>query len=309
MKVVFMGTPEFAVASLQAIHASSHTIVGVVTAPDKPTGRGQQMSVSAVKKYAETHSLTILQPEKLRSPEFLHTLQTLEADVFVVVAFRMLPEAVWMMPPKGTINLHASLLPNYRGAAPINWAIINGETETGLSTFFIEKEIDTGNIIYAEKLFIGSDENVGELHDRMLDIGSGLVLKTLNDVEKGIHPQIPQDHSEEEKSAPKIFKETCKIDSSKTIQEVHNLIRGLSPYPGAWLSLQGKSMKILKSKIPDIQVDKSLLTSIPNEDFFFLTDKKRLFLECKNGLIEVLFLQLEGKKAMDSRDFLLGFRI
>ncbi|MFN3316928.1 MAG: methionyl-tRNA formyltransferase, partial [Raineya sp.] len=235
MRIIFMGTPEFAVPSLQVLVENGYNIVGVVTAPDKPAGRGKQMQVSEVKQYALSQNLPILQPEKLKSPDFLAELQALKADLQVVVAFRMLPEVVWAMPPIGTFNLHASLLPKYRGAAPINWAIINGETETGVTTFFLQHEIDTGNIIFQEKEPISPTDTAGSLYQRLMHKGAKLVLKTVQTIEKGDVQTFPQ--VGEITHAPKIFRETCQIDWNKTSTEIYNFVRGLAPYPAAWTTL------------------------------------------------------------------------
>src|SRR6476619_4198146 len=253
LKIVFMGTPEFAVASLDALVNAGFNIAGVITAPDKPAGRGLKISESAVKKYAMEKDLKILQPEKLKNPAFLEELRSLQADVQVVVAFRMLPEVVWNMPPLGTINVHASLLPQYRGAAPINWVIINGEKETGVTTFKLQQEIDTGNILQQEKIAIGEDETAGELHDRMKIIGAELLVKTIKGLMDGMVKEISQSESANPKfeilhHAPKIFTETCKIDWSKTVDEIYNLIRGLSPYPAAFTYLNNKILKIYHAK-------------------------------------------------------------
>jgi methionyl-tRNA formyltransferase len=254
-RIVFMGTPDFAVASLDALVKAGYHIVGVVTAPDKPAGRGMKMSESAVKKYAVQHQLPVLQPEKLKNPEFLENLKMLKADLQVVVAFRMLPEVVWNMPAMGTINVHGSLLPQYRGAAPINWAVINGERETGVTTFKLQHEIDTGNILLQDRMPIGEDETAGEVHDRMMMLGAQLLVRTIEGLEKGLLTETPQtqllqanDSSAIIKHAPKIFTETCLVDFSKTTAEVHNQIRGLSPFPGAITHLGGKMLKIYRSK-------------------------------------------------------------
>jgi methionyl-tRNA formyltransferase len=309
MKIVFMGTPDFAVACLDSLHQSSHEVVAVITAPDKPTGRGLQMSMSAVKKYALEHDLPILQPEKLKNPEFLANLASFNADMQVVVAFRMLPEVVWSMPPKGTINLHASILPNYRGAAPINWVIINGEVESGVSTFFIEKEIDTGNIIFTEKLNIGPDENAGELHDRMMAIGAALIVKTLDAVSTGDYPSIPQDFSIDQKAAPKIYKETCQLNFKQNTQVLHNMIRGLSPYPAAWTSLNGKQLKVFKAEPLFDLTGIENLEEITQPEFSLLTNHKNILaLKTNDGYLNVLTLQLEGKKRMETDEFLRGYR-
>ncbi|MGZ3927285.1 MAG: methionyl-tRNA formyltransferase, partial [Mucilaginibacter sp.] len=247
MRIVFMGTPEFAVTSLDALIKAGSEIVGVVTAPDKPAGRGQKLNVSAVKQYALDNNLRVLQPEKLKNEEFLEELRSLNADLQVVVAFRMLPEAVWNMPSKGTINLHASLLPQYRGAAPINWVLINGEKESGVTTFFLKHEIDTGDILFTEKVTLTGHETAGELHDRLMYKGAGLLVKTVKGVESGRyseHPQAELSTGTELKNAPKIFKEDCKIDWNQPAEKVYNLIRGLSPYPTAFTILNEKILKV-----------------------------------------------------------------
>jgi methionyl-tRNA formyltransferase len=249
LRIVFMGTPEFAVASLDALVNADFNIIAVITAPDKPGGRGMQLQQSAVKKYAVEKGLNILQPEKLKAPEFLDELKSLNADLQIVVAFRMLPEIVWNMPPMGTINLHGSLLPQYRGAAPINWAIINGEKETGVTTFKLKHEIDTGNILLSQKIPIGEDETAGELHDAMKEIGAALLVKTVSKLAEGKSEEINQSsvvglQSPELKHAPKIFTETCKIDWNNTTSKIYDLIRGLSPYPAAFTYLDKKILKI-----------------------------------------------------------------
>src|SRR6195952_2091472 len=247
MRIVFMGTPQFAVASLDALIQAGSDIVGVVTAPDKPAGRGQKVSESAVKQYAVANGLKVLQPEKLKSPEFLADLKALHADLQVVVAFRMLPEVVWDMPAKGTINLHASLLPQYRGAAPINWVLINGEKESGVTTFCLKQEIDTGDILFTEKVTLTGHETAGELHDRLMYKGAGLLVKTVKGVESGMYTENPQHQlveGVELKHAPKIFKEDCQIDWKQPAEMVYNLIRGLSPYPTAYTILNEKILKV-----------------------------------------------------------------
>src|SRR3569833_2301463 len=237
MRIVFMGTPEFAVASLEALIEAGCNIVGVLTAPDKPAGRGQKVSESAVKQYANAHNIKVLQPEKLKNEQFLSDLRALNADLQVVVAFRMLPEIVWNMPPKGTINLHASLLPQYRGAAPINWVLINGEKESGVTTFFLKHDIDTGDILFTEKVTLTGKETAGELHDRLMAKGAGLLVKTVKAIESGRYTESPQEQLTEGvklRHAPKIFKDDCKIDWTQPAQNIYNLIRGLSPYPTAF---------------------------------------------------------------------------
>jgi methionyl-tRNA formyltransferase len=307
LKIVFMGTPEFAVASLDALVDAGFNITGVITAPDKPAGRGMKLSESAVKKYALERDLKILQPEKLKNPAFLEELRSLQADVQVVVAFRMLPEVVWSIPPLGTINVHASLLPQYRGAAPINWAIINGEKETGVTTFKLQHEIDTGNILLQEKIKIGEDETAGELHDRMKIIGAGLLVRTIKELADSTireisQSEIPNPKSEILRHAPKIFTETCKIDWTKTIDEIHNLIRGLSPYPVAFTYLNNKMLKIYRSK------KEISLNAFDNGSVH--TDRKTfLKFACSNGFIHAIDVQLESKKRMDIENFLRGYKV
>ena len=308
LRIVFMGTPEFAVASLDALIKAGYNIVGVVTAPDKPAGRGMKMNESAVKKYATEHGLKVLQPEKLRNPDFLEELKSLNADLQVVVAFRMLPEVVWNMPRMGTINLHGSLLPQYRGAAPINWSVMNGETSTGVTTFKLKQEIDTGNLLLQESFPIGEDENAGEVHDRMKDIGAQLLVKTVKGLVEGTLKETPQaplvssDSSETElKHAPKIFAETCKIDFSKSVDEVHNLVRGLSPFPGAFTYLDGKMIKILKGK-------KEITDPKPPQGQIESDNKTFLKFACADGYIHVLEIQMEGKRRMKIEEFLRGYK-
>lgn len=334
-----MGTPEFAVASLDALVKAGCTIVAVITAPDKPAGRGMQLQQSAVKKYAVDNNLPVLQPEKLKNPEFLEELKSLNADLQVVVAFRMLPEVVWNMPPMGTINVHGSLLPQYRGAAPINWAVINGEKETGVTTFKLKHEIDTGDILLQESFAIGENETAGEVHDRMKEIGANLLVKTVRgladgsvkeksqesmgnvqrangEIEAGeAHSSFTIHHSL--KHAPKIFTDTCKIDFSKTVDEVHNLIRGLSPFPGAFTMLNGKTLKIYKSErqgrgaLSDLDPGKGIpgiVSAADNSPAACSDGKTFLKFACADGFIAVKELQLEGKKRMSTEDFLRGYR-
>ena len=304
MKIVFMGTPDFAVASLSALLEADFEIVGVITAPDKPAGRGQKIQESAVKKFVTVHGLNLMQPQRLKDPEFLETLRSLNADIQVVVAFRMLPELVWNMPPRGTINLHASLLPQYRGAAPINWAIINGEKLSGVSTFFLKQEIDTGDLLFTEEVHIGADDTAGDLHDKLMHIGASLLVKTLKAIEAGKFKEIPQsDYSETGlKTAPKIFKENCQIDWNKPAKEVYNLIRGLSPYPTSFCHFKGKTLKIYRALIEH--------TNHNSEPGSIITDNKNyLKFACIDGQISVLELQLEGKKKMKVDEFLRGVRV
>ena len=297
-----MGTPDFAVASLDALVQANFNVVAVVTAPDKPAGRGQKLNESAVKKYAVEKGIPVLQPEKLKNPEFIAELKSSQADLQVVVAFRMLPEVVWNMPPKGTINLHGSLLPQYRGAAPINHAIINGEKESGVTTFFLTHEIDTGNIILSDSTAIADDETAGDLHDKLMYIGANLLVKTLKAIEAGEVNEQPQPQSGELKHAPKIFKDDCKIDWNNGAQTIYNLIRGLSPYPTAFTFLNDKTLKVFKAEIED--KEPGIVAG------GFLTDGKTyLKFAAKDGFIKLLDIQYEGKKRMLIEDFLRGMRL
>jgi methionyl-tRNA formyltransferase len=306
LKIIFMGTPEFAVPSLNKIYEAGYEIAAVITAPDKPAGRGMQLTQSAVKKFALEKKLKILQPEKLKSPEFIEELKSLKADLQVVVAFRMLPEIVWNMPPMGTVNLHASLLPQYRGAAPINWAIINGEKETGVTTFKLQQQIDTGNILLQEKIPVSENETAGTLHDKMMNIGADLLLKTIQQLSNGTLKEIPQpsisnvEHATL-RAAPKIFTETGEIKWNQNVQEIYNLIRGLSPYPSAFTFLNGKKLKIFSAEKEN--------SGESNEAGQFLTDHKTfLKFAAKDGFISLKEIQLEGKKKMKIEDFLRGWR-
>ena len=314
LRVVFMGTPEFAVSSLEAIHARSpHQVVGVVTVPDKPSGRGQLLTPSAVKKYAIEHQLPVLQPDKLKNPDFLQQLALWDADIFVVVAFRMLPADVWKMPPLQTINLHGSLLPQYRGAAPINHAIINGETETGVTTFFIDETIDTGKIVFSEKINIGNDEDADSLHDRMKVIGAELVVKTLQAIAADDANPLPQEQwllSEENrlKSAPKIHPSDCMIGWQDTAINICNKIRGLSPYPAAFTRLKHengtlRTLKIYKAKTADRDFSGNAGTIMLSDN------KKQCFIAAKDAWIELLEVQIDGKKRMNTEDFMRGFEV
>lgn len=297
-----MGTPEFAVSSLRILVENKINIVAVVTAPDKPSGRGLKLTASPVKQAALEYGIPVLQPEKLKSPEFLEELKSFDANLQIVVAFRMLPEAVWNMPEIGTFNLHASLLPQYRGAAPINWAIINGEKETGVTTFFLQHEIDTGDIIFQEKTPIDPDENVESLYNRLMTIGSELVLKTVKEIQSGNIKTRPQIFKDELKPAPKIFKENCQIDFSKTALEVKNFIRGLSPFPGAWTTINDKYFKILKVEIESVKNS--------HENTSFLSDNKtHLKIPASDGLLSIKELQMEGKKRMTIEEFFRGNKI
>lgn len=298
-----MGTPEFAVASLEALVNAGCNVVAVVTAPDKPAGRGLKLTASAVKQYAVDKGLTVLQPVKLKDEGFVASLKALQADLQIVVAFRMLPEVVWNMPPMGTINVHGSLLPQYRGAAPINWAVINGEKETGVTTFKLKHEIDTGDILLQQSFAIGENETAGEVHDRMKLIGAELLVKTVVELAENTITEIPQSLAVFEiKHAPKIFTETCKIDFSKSVEEVHNLIRGLSPFPGAFTYVNDKLLKIYRSEMELTDINKTIGTLLSD-------DKTFVKFACSNGYIKVLELQLEGKKRMKTEDFLKGNKL
>ncbi len=306
IRIVFMGTPEFAVASLDILVKNNCNIVGVITAPDKPSGRGMKLTESAVKKYAVEHNLRILQPEKLKNEAFIDELRSLKADLQIVVAFRMLPEIVWNMPPMGTLNVHGSLLPDYRGAAPINWAIINGEEQTGVTTFKLQHEIDTGNILLQQIIPIKDDETAGELHDEMKEAGAHLLLKTIEGLADGKLTEVPQlrviNNTSTIKHAPKIFTQTCEIDWSKSVDEIYNLIRGLSPYPTAFTYLQNKMLKIYSSH--------KEYTDHTYANGSYQTDGKTfLKFACGKGFIQVTDIQMEGKKRMKTEDFLRGFRI
>ncbi|SKB29158.1 methionyl-tRNA formyltransferase [Daejeonella lutea] len=302
MRIVFMGTPDFAVASLRALVENGCDIVGVITAPDKPAGRGQKLNESAVKKYATEQGLNVLQPQKLKDPLFIEHLRSLNADLQVIVAFRMLPEIVWAMPPLGTINLHASLLPQYRGAAPINWAIINGERETGVSTFFLKQEIDTGDLLLSQSVNIDKTDTAGDLHDKLMETGAHLLLKTVTAIQERNYKEYPQPSELDLKTAPKIFKEDCLIKWNQPVETVFNFIRGLSPYPTAFTYLQEKTLKVFRADIEKSDADL--------EPGKVLTDNKTyLKFSCTDGIISVLELQLEGKKRMKVDEFLRGVRL
>ncbi|WBV61710.1 methionyl-tRNA formyltransferase [Chryseobacterium camelliae] len=304
LKVVFLGTPEFAKTSLEAIHQSRHEVVGVVTVADKASGRGQKISQSPVKVFAVENNLPVFQPEKLRNPEFLEELRKLDADVFVVVAFRMMPKILFEMPKMGTFNLHASLLPDYRGAAPINYAVINGEEKSGATTFFINEKIDEGNILLQEELAILPDENAGSLHDRLMEMGSKLVVKTLDGLAENTIIEKPQPNVEHPKNAYKIFKEDTKIDWTKTSKEVHQFILGMSPYPAAFTTLkigeEEKGLKIFGGKF-ELSNHEKVMGSLD-------ISKNEFKIYTKDGIYFPLELQLEGKKRMNVKDFLNGFR-
>ncbi len=290
LRIVFLGTPEFAVPSLDAIIEAGHEVAAVVTATDKPAGRGHKMIPSAVKQYAFEHGIPVLQPAKLRDPEFLDALRGYGADIFVVIAFRMLPEEVWAMPPMGTFNLHASLLPRYRGAAPINRAVMNGDAETGVTTFLLKHEIDTGDILRQESISIAPDENVGSVHDRLMALGARVTVDTLADLAAGTAVPRPQPDGQAS-AAPKIFREDCEIDLSKSRESVRNHVRGLSPYPAARITLHGVEMKVLEAVVADTRL------------------QGRLYVECADGALELTRVQPAGKRPMSGSDFLRGLRI
>ncbi|SFC73718.1 methionyl-tRNA formyltransferase [Flexibacter flexilis DSM 6793] len=297
-----MGTPEFAVPCLDILVENGYNVVAVITSPDKPAGRGLQLAHSPVKAAALTHNIPVLQPEKLKDPAFLETLRSYEADLQIVVAFRMLPEAVWNMPRLGTFNLHASLLPQYRGAAPINWAIINGETQTGITTFFLQHEIDTGDIILKETENILPTDNVGTLYERLMHKGAGLVLRTVQAIEANAVQPTPQVFDAPLKAAPKIFKETCRINFEQTAEQIHNFVRGLSPYPAAWTLLNGKSCKVFKTNLVDTDVNAAV-------GQLFTDHKTFLHVGTAKGLLAIEELQTEGKKRMNIAEFLRGNKI
>lgn len=301
MKILFMGTPEFAVSSLEALYTAGYEIVGVVTVPDKPIGRGLKLGASPVKTFALAHDLPVFQPEKLRNPEFIADIEALKPDVAVVVAFRMLPEIVWRLPKIGTLNLHASLLPNYRGAAPINWAVANGEKVSGVTTFFIDKEIDTGNLLMQEEVAIPADWDAGDLHDELMKVGANLVLKTIQNLEAGTLQSYPQDATKAEKIAPKIHKEDCKINWEKSAESIHHFIRGMSPFPGAFTTINGKILKIYRS---EMETESENILAIGKIQ---LSAKKDLLIVGTGlGNLIIKELQLEGKKRMKTEDLLRG---
>lgn len=309
LKIVFFGTPEFAVESLDRLVSGGFNIVGVVTATDKPAGRGHKLLQSAVKQYAVSHDLNVMQPESLKDPEFIDALKALDADLFIVIAFRMLPEIVWTMPPLGTFNLHGSLLPRYRGAAPINWAIINGDKETGVTTFFLKHEIDTGDIIDRRSIIVEPDENFGSVYDRLMHIGAELTVDTVNKIIDGTLKTIPQDSAglEAPTPAPKIFKETCHIDWSQSADKIHNLVRGLSPVPGAWTTLKTAGANDIVVKIFATVVSNSTRTGNIGE---ILVRNGKLFVICgESTLLEISELQPAGKKRMLAADYLRGARL
>lgn len=305
LRIIYMGTPDFAVESLRALVEGGYNVVAVVTMPDKPAGRGHQLQYSAVKQYALSVGLPVLQPERLKAEEFLTELRSYNADLQVVVAFRMLPEVVWNMPRLGTFNLHASLLPQYRGAAPINWAVMNGDSETGATTFMLQHEIDTGNIILQERISIADDENVGSVHDRLMAMGAGLVTRTVDVIIEAenqgvVLPTIPQNNDIELLPAPKIFKDTCAIDFSWSAEKIRNHVRGLSPYPAAWISEMPASQPLAELLI-GAKVYKVAITQISEQ-------KGHIIIPCADGYIDILELQLPGKKRMDAPALLNGLK-
>lgn len=305
LRIVFMGTPDFAVASLKVLVEENYNIVGVITAPDKPAGRGRQLNESAVKQYAKSLGLNILQPINLKNEGFLQELKALNANLQIVVAFRMLPKVAWQLPEYGTFNLHASLLPNYRGAAPINWAIINGETQTGVSTFFIDEKIDTGDMILQETININSDENAGSLHDRLMMLGSELVLKTVVLIENKQVKTTPQIDFKEIKTAHKLTKDNCKIDWNDSLTNIYNKIRGLSPYPTAWSTLiNGEDILDVKIYHAEIEYSKHTLDAGK-----VITTKNQLKVSATNGYLNLMEIKLPGKRAMDVKSLLNGYVI
>lgn len=303
LRIIFMGTPEFAVPSLEILIANKLNVVAVITAADKPQGRGQKISFSPVKECAVKHNIAVLQPTNLKSPVFLDELKSYEANLQIVVAFRMLPEAVWSMPQFGTFNLHASLLPQYRGAAPINWAVINGEKETGVTTFFLKHEIDTGSIIFQETEPITHEDTVGTLYERLMQKGSSLVLKTVRAIEKGDYPSLPQPIEVEIKHAPKIFKETCEINWNQTSEQVYNFVRGLSPYPTAWTKINDKTYKVISVKHGGFMQHTKNIGTIETDN------KNFLYFRTVDGLISIEELQPEGKKRMNIKEFFRGNKL
>lgn len=305
LRIIFMGTPEFAVPSLEILVQNKFNVVAVITAPDKPQGRGQKLTPSPVKECALKHRVPVLQPTNLKSPEFLEELKSFNANLQIVVAFRMLPEVVWAMPQLGTFNLHGSLLPHYRGAAPINWAIINGEKETGVTTFFLKHEIDTGSIIFQEKETIKEDDDVGSVYERLMHKGAALVLKTVQAIEHGDYPSVPQTTAAEIKHAPKIFKETCQINWDQPREQVRNFVRGLCPYPAAWTVLNGKVVKIFKCH--QVTVDSQQSTVDCGQ---YTTDNKTyLHIKALDGWISIEEFQPEGKKRLNVQEFFRGNKL
>lgn len=310
LKIVFFGTPDFAVESLDCLVKGGFNIVGVVTMPDKAAGRGHKMFQSPVKEYAVAHGLKLMQPVSLKAPEFVEELRSLNADLQVVIAFRMMPEVVWNMPPLGTFNLHASLLPKYRGAAPINWAVMNGDKETGVTTFFLKHEIDTGDIIQQERISISETDNVGIVHDKLMTLGAKMVVETVDAIIAGTVKPIPQDQllnkNEEPTPAPKIFKDTCRIDFTRSAWDVYNHIRGLSPYPAAWTEIVDSAGAVHTVKIFETELPENAIIGAPGE---IVATKDTLAFACADGCVKVKSLQLAGKKRMTTAEFLRGFKL
>lgn len=305
MKIIFMGTPQFAIPSLKAIYESKHQLLTVVTTPDRERGRGQKITFTAVKQFAIENNIPVYQPEKLKgNQEFVEQLKALQPDLFVVVAFRILPKEIFEIPGYGSFNLHASLLPKYRGAAPIQWALINGETETGLTTFKLAEKVDTGNIYLQEKVPIYPEDNFGTLHDRLSELGADVVLRTIEMIESGNYQLLQQDDSLAS-PAPKITKEICRIDWYKSAEEIHNLVRGLSPHPAAFFVMNDKTYKVFKTRITTDE-SKNILFLNPGE---FLETKKQLYFGTSEGILEILEIQPEGRKRMSAEEFLRGYSL
>lgn len=314
LKIIFFGTPDFAVESLSRLVDGGYNVAAVVTMPDKPAGRGRQLQESDVKRYAVEHGLPVLQPVSLKDEAFIEELRSFNAQLFIVIAFRMLPEAVWQMPPLGTFNLHASLLPRYRGAAPINWAVMNGDSETGVTTFFLKHEIDTGDVIQQRSCPIGRHENVEDIHDRLMVMGADMVIETVDAIIAGTVKPIPQDQmlttGQQPTPAPKIFKETCRIDWTRPAEQVYNHIRGLSPYPAAWASLMDETENIVTTlKIYKTGEPQPYGNGEHPVAGTILADRKTMRIACADGWLEILSLQQSGKKRMDTDAFLRGFTI
>lgn len=311
LKIVFLGTPDFAVESLRRLHQGGYNIVGVITMPDKTGGRGHKLIQSPVKEYAVANGIKVLQPVSLKDVGFISELRSLNADLQIVIAFRMLPEAVWSMPPLGTFNLHASLLPKYRGAAPINWAVINGEKETGVTTFFLKHEIDTGDVIQQEKIEISDNDNVGTVHDKLMLLGADMVIKTVDSIIDGTIKSIPQDKlcnkDMQPTPAPKIFKDTCRIEWSRSAADIHNLVRGLSPYPAAWTAFYDNDGNEFQIKIFETRLVKPE-TPVLYKPGEIIVGGNSLKIMCGDVPLEILSVQLSGKKRMSAVDFLRGFK-
>lgn len=310
LRIVFFGTPDFAVESLSRLVEGGYNVVGVVTMPDKPAGRGHRMLQSAVKQYAVEKGLHLMQPERLKDESFVKELRSLDAQLNIVIAFRMLPEVVWAMPPLGTFNLHASLLPKYRGAAPINWAVMNGDTVTGVTTFFLKHEIDTGDVIQQKSIEIGRNDNVETVHDRLMTLGAGMVIETVDAIIAGTVKPIPQEQmltaGEQPTPAPKIFTETCRIDWNWSSEKIYNHIRGLSPYPAAWSELVDTKGDVFHVKVFATGEPVNKGGAVPGK---IIADRKHLNVDCSDGTLEILSLQLSGKRRMPAADFMRGFTI